>query len=129
MSHSYDIILNGIELGGGSIRIHTADLQRKVFQVRGYTDAEIEELFGHMLEAFEYGAPPHGGIAFGIDRIVMVWRTVWMMSRAGYNHRDMQNAVRQTRCSSATWSETGLLLLQSHRTGPRRSGARLDRSA
>ena len=72
ISRSYDVILNGYELGGGSIRIHNADLQRKVFHGRGYSDAEIEELFGHMLEALEYGAPPHGGIAFGIDRIVMI---------------------------------------------------------
>ncbi len=72
MSRSYDVILNGYELGGGSIRIHNAELQRKVFHGRGYSDAEIAELFGHMLEALEYGAPPHGGIAFGIDRIVMI---------------------------------------------------------
>ena len=68
----YDMICNGFEIGGGSIRIHTAKLQRKVFHLLGYTDQEIEERFGHMLEAFEYGAPPHGGIALGIDRIVML---------------------------------------------------------
>ncbi len=71
-SHSYDIICNGYEIGGGSLRIYTRELQRKVFKVRGYTDEEIEELFGHMLEAFDYGAPPHGGIALGLDRIVML---------------------------------------------------------
>jgi aspartyl-tRNA synthetase len=71
-SRSYDVIGNGIEMGGGSLRIHNSDLQRKVFRARGYTDDEIEELFGHMLEAFEYGAPPHGGIALGVDRIVML---------------------------------------------------------
>ena len=68
----YDIVCNGMELASGSIRIHTAELQRKVFRLLGYADGEIDELFGHMLEAFEYGAPPHGGIAPGIDRIIML---------------------------------------------------------
>jgi aspartyl-tRNA synthetase len=68
----YDMICNGYEIGGGSLRIHTAELQRKVFRLLGYSDEEIEERFGHMLEAFDYGAPPHGGIALGIDRIVML---------------------------------------------------------
>jgi len=68
----YDMVCNGYEIGGGSLRIHTAELQRKVFQLLGYNDAEIEERFGHMLEAFRYGAPPHGGIAIGIDRITML---------------------------------------------------------
>jgi aspartyl-tRNA synthetase len=66
------MICNGYEIGGGSLRIHTAELQRKVFRLLGYRDEEIDERFGHMLEAFEYGAPPHGGIALGIDRIVML---------------------------------------------------------
>jgi len=68
----YDVICNGYEIGGGSIRIHTAELQRKVFKLLGYGDEEIDARFGHMLEAFEYGAPPHGGIALGLDRIVML---------------------------------------------------------
>ncbi len=68
----YDIICNGYEIGGGSIRIHTSELQKKVFSLMGYRDAEISKLFGHMLEAFDYGAPPHGGIAIGIDRLVML---------------------------------------------------------
>ena len=68
----YDMICNGYEIGGGSLRIHTAELQRRVFKLLGYSDEEIEERFGHMLEAFAYGAPPHGGIALGIDRIVML---------------------------------------------------------
>jgi len=71
-SKHYDMICNGFEIGGGSLRIHTAKLQRRVFRLLGYTDEEIEERFGHMLEAFEYGAPPHGGIALGIDRTVML---------------------------------------------------------
>jgi len=68
----YDFVCNGYEIGGGSIRIHTAELQRKVFRLLGYSDEEINDQFGHMLEAFEYGSPPHGGIALGIDRIVML---------------------------------------------------------
>jgi aspartyl-tRNA synthetase len=71
-SHSYDLICNGYELGGGSLRIYTSELQKKVFRMRGYSDTEIEELFGHMLEAFDYGAPPHGGTALGLDRLVML---------------------------------------------------------
>jgi len=68
----YDMICNGYEIGGGSLRIYTSHLQRKIFKLLGYSDEEIEERFGHLLEAFEYGAPPHGGIAIGIDRIVML---------------------------------------------------------
>ena len=68
----YDIVCNGYEIGGGSIRIHKSDLQRKIFRLASYNDKEIDERFGHMLEAFQYGAPPHGGIAIGLDRIVML---------------------------------------------------------
>ena len=68
----YDVICNGYEIGGGSLRIHTSELQRKIFKLLGYNDEEVEERFGHMLEAFQYGAPPHGGIAVGLDRIVML---------------------------------------------------------
>jgi len=68
----YDLVCNGYEIGGGSLRIYTPELQRKIFRILGYRDEEIDERFGHMLEAFEYGAPPHGGIALGIDRIVML---------------------------------------------------------
>ncbi len=66
----FDLTCNGIELGSGSIRIHDADIQRKVFNVIGYTDAEIEDRFGHLLRAFRYGAPPHGGMGLGLDRLV-----------------------------------------------------------
>jgi aspartyl-tRNA synthetase len=68
----YDMVLNGCEIGGGSIRIHTAEMQRTIFGLLGYSDEDINDRFGHMLEAFTYGAPPHGGIALGIDRIVML---------------------------------------------------------
>ena len=68
----YDFVCNGYEIAGGSIRIHISELQRKIFHLLGYSDEEVNERFGHMLEAFEYGAPPHGGVAPGIDRIVML---------------------------------------------------------
>ena len=68
----YDVICNGYEVGGGSLRIYTSELQRKIFKLLGYSDEEIDVRFGHMLEAFEYGAPPHGGVAMGLDRIVML---------------------------------------------------------
>jgi aspartyl-tRNA synthetase len=69
----YDIICNGYEIGGGSVRINVAALQHKVFSLMKLSDEEIKEQFGHMLEAFEYGAPPHGGIALGLDRLVMLF--------------------------------------------------------
>jgi len=69
----YDIICNGYEIGGGSVRINVAEIQQKVFSLMKLNDEEIQEQFGHMLEAFEYGAPPHGGIALGIDRLVMLF--------------------------------------------------------
>ena len=69
---AYDLILNGSEIGGGSIRIHKRDLQNKIFEVLGLKTAEIEARFGHILKAFEYGAPPHGGIAIGLDRLMMI---------------------------------------------------------
>ncbi len=72
LSDAYDMVCNGYEMASGSIRIHRSDIQLKVFQLLGLSGDEIEKKFGHMLEAFEYGAPPHGGIAPGIDRLVML---------------------------------------------------------
>lgn len=68
----YDMICNGYEIGGGSLRIYTSELQRKIFKLLGYSDEETNERFGHLLEAFDYGAPPHGGVAIGVDRVVML---------------------------------------------------------
>jgi aspartyl-tRNA synthetase len=72
LTTQYDIVLNGYEAGGGSIRNHKPDALRKVFEVMGFTDEQINEQFGHMLEAFSFGAPPHGGIAPGLDRLIMI---------------------------------------------------------
>ena len=69
---AYDVVLNGTELGGGSLRIHESDLQAKMFTVLGVNEHEQQEMFGHILEAFQFGAPPHGGLALGLDRLIML---------------------------------------------------------
>jgi aspartyl-tRNA synthetase len=72
LSRAYDLVLNGIELGGGSVRIHKPDMQRTVLRLLGIYDEEADEKFGFLINALEYGCPPHGGIAFGLDRLVML---------------------------------------------------------
>lgn len=71
-TYAYDLVINGEEAGGGSIRIHDRNLQKRVFNALGFTDAQIEERFGFFADAFNYGAPPHGGLAFGLDRLIMM---------------------------------------------------------
>ena len=71
-AQAYDIVFNGYELGGGSLRIYERDLQEKMFELLGFSEEEAQAQFGFLLEAFEYGVPPHAGLAFGLDRFVML---------------------------------------------------------
>jgi aspartyl-tRNA synthetase len=72
-ANAYDMVINGVEIGGGSIRIHDSGLQKKMFSVLGFTEEQAEAQFGFLMNAFQYGAPPHGGIAFGLDRFVSIF--------------------------------------------------------
>ena len=69
---AYDIVLNGTEIGGGSVRIYQSDVQEKMFEVLGFTKEEAYERFGFLLNAFKYGVPPHAGLAYGLDRLIML---------------------------------------------------------
>jgi aspartyl-tRNA synthetase len=72
-ANAYDLVINGVEIGGGSIRIHDSELQKKMFSVLGFSEREAQAQFGFLMNAFRYGAPPHGGIAFGLDRLVSIF--------------------------------------------------------
>jgi aspartyl-tRNA synthetase len=72
-ANAYDMVINGVEIGGGSIRIHNSELQKKMFSVLGFSDEQAQAQFGFLMNAFKYGAPPHGGIAFGLDRFVSIF--------------------------------------------------------
>ena len=112
ISTSYDIVLNGYEVGSGSLRIHNASIQQKVFDILGISQTEAQDKFGHMLEAFKYGAPPHGGIAPGIDRLVMILqnepniREVIAFPKTDKGRDPMMGSPRVT--DEATLKELGL---------------------
>jgi aspartyl-tRNA synthetase len=72
-ANAYDMVINGVEIGGGSIRIHNKNLQKRMFELLGFSDEEAQQQFGFLMNAFEFGAPPHGGIALGFDRLVALF--------------------------------------------------------
>lgn len=114
-ANSYDLVLNGYELSSGSIRIHKADMQRRVFELLGISEEEQQKKFGHMLEAFKFGTPPHGGFAPGIDRIIMLLqnelniREVIAFPKTGEGRDIMMNAPSEI--ESAHLKELGIKII------------------
>jgi aspartyl-tRNA synthetase len=112
LTTQYDIVLNGFELGGGSIRNHKAALLKQTFKIMGFDDERITQNFGHMLSALELGAPPHGGIAWGFDRLMMLLenepniREVIPFAKTGDGRCPMMNAPAAI--SAAQKAELGL---------------------
>jgi aspartyl-tRNA synthetase len=111
-AQAYDMVCNGSECGGGSIRINQSDLQAQMFGLLGIDAATQEERFGHLLEAFSYGAPPHGGIAWGMDRLIMLLadteniREVIAFPKTGPGMDPLMNAP--STIDSQQWAELGL---------------------
>lgn len=116
ISSSYDFVLNGYEIASGSIRIHDPKTLAKIFQILGISETEIQDKFGHMLEAFKYGAPPHGGIAPGIDRLAMILanepniREVIAFPKTDKSRDPMMNAPREV--DADTLKELGLKIIK-----------------
>jgi len=95
-AQAYDLVINGSEAGGGTIRIHDAEIQKKVFSLLGIDESTASERFGFLLDALQYGAPPHGGIALGIDRWVMLFR------KLAKSDRPDDRSPRQSRPKAAS---------------------------
>jgi len=98
VTQQYDLVCNGFEVGGGSIRAHKPEILKATFKTMGYSEEQIQKEFGHMLEAFSFGAPPHGGIALGIERLIMIltgeaWlREVQAFPQTAKGHPSVMNA-------------------------------------
>lgn len=126
-SWQHDLVCNGLEVGGGSIRITDPALQKKIFSILGYADAEIEAKFGHLLRAFAYGVPPHGGIAPGIERLLMAWlgeentREVMAFPMTAGGRTAVMNAPAEV--ESGQLAELGLKVWKQKSDGAKTSGS------